>query len=476
VYRPFPVVEPVAATTGGRVRGRGFEHGLAFRGIPYAAPPVGPRRFRPPQPPERWDGVRDCTRWPAGVGVEDVLYLSLWTPGLDQARRPVMVWTASGRYFHGRAFARDGVVLVTASYRAAPFASLYLDELVPGVHGTGNLPLLDQIAVLEWVRDNAAAFGGDPDNVTVFGESHGGRYASALMTSPRAAGLVHRVIAMSLPRRGVGAAEPAERRAERFLAAVDVRAGDWEALGDVSPDQVLEAAWRVGPGDPVIVDGSVLDGDPAELVAAGRARAVDLLTGCTADEARYTMFPGDELGPLPSHRTDPDQVRDDISGWFAPTGLTVDNVLATYAVERLGATELDLLAAVATDHFRIASQRLAEAQLAHRDRVWMYRFSWRSPIRGGILRAFHWMDTAFAFDMLDEYRKLVGDDPPHALARAYHDAFVRFATCGDPGGGGLPAWPAYSLAHRPVMDFDVPCRLLLDPDPAERRLWEGARL
>jgi para-nitrobenzyl esterase len=226
----------------------------------------------------------------------------------------------------------------------------------------------------------------------------------------------------------------------------------------------------------VIVDGTVLDGQPEELLAAGRAAGVDLLTGSAADEARYTMFPGDELGPLPASRTDPDQVREDIAGWFAPTGLTVENVLATYAVERLGATELDLMAAVSTDHFRIASLRLAEAQLAHRDRVWVYRFSWRSPIRGGILGAFHWMDTAYAFDMLDEYRKLVGDRPARTLASDYHGAFLRFAASGDPGGGNLPAWPAYDLRRRPVMDFDTSCRLLLDPDPAERRLWEGARL
>jgi para-nitrobenzyl esterase len=169
-------------------------------------------------------------------------------------------------------------------------------------------------------------------------------------------------------------------------------------------------------------------------------------------------------------------VRHDIASWFAPTGLTVANVLATYAVERLGATELDLLAAVSTDHFRIASLRLAEAQLAHHGRVWVYRFSWRSPIRGGILGAFHWMDTAFAFDILDERRKLVGDDPPQELATAYHGAFVRFAATGDPNGGDLPEWPVYDTERRPVMDFDARCRLLLDPDPEERRIWEGARL
>jgi para-nitrobenzyl esterase len=151
-------------------------------------------------------------------------------------------------------------------------------------------------------------------------------------------------------------------------------------------------------------------------------------------------------------------------------------VLATYAVERLGATELDLLAAVSTDHFRMASVRLAEAQLVHHDRVWVYRFSWRSPIRDGVLGAFHWMDTAFAFDMLAEHRKLVGEDPPRALARAYHGALIRFARCGHPGGGGLPAWPAYDVDRRPVMDFAADCRLLLDPEPEERRIWEGARL
>jgi len=246
---------------------------MEFRGVPYAAPPVGARRFRPPHPPERWDGVRDCARWPATCA-EDVLYLNVWTPGLDRARCPVMFWTATGRQLHGRAFARDGVVMVTAGYREAPFASLYVDEVVPGVRGTGNLALLDQVAVLEWIRDNVQAFGGEPDNVTVFGESHGGRFTSALMVSPLAKGLVRRAIPMSLPRRGVGAAEPARRRAERFLATLDVRAGDREALGEVPADAVLEAAWRVGPGDQVIVDGAVLDGDPTELVAKLREHGV----------------------------------------------------------------------------------------------------------------------------------------------------------------------------------------------------------
>jgi para-nitrobenzyl esterase len=345
-----------------------------------------------------------------------------------------------------------------------------------GVEGTGNLILLDQVAALRWIQANIGRFGGDPDNVTVFGESHGGRSATALMVSPSAAGLMRRAIPMSLPRRGVGTAADARRRAERLLAMLDVRPGDWDTLGAVSADRLLEAAWRVGPGDQVIVDGTVLTGNPIDLVAEGAAAGVDLLTGCTADEARYTMFPGDELGPLSLDRTDRDQVRHDIGAWFAPTGLSVDNVLATYALERQGATELDLLAAVSTDHFRIASMRLAEAQLAHRDRVWIYRFSWKSPIRGGILGAFHWMDTAFAFDILDERRKLVGSSPPHELARDYHGAFVRFAATGDPNGGGLPNWPGYETDRRPVMDFDTPCRLVLDPDPEERRIWEGARL
>src|SRR5262249_51397932 len=159
---------------------------------------------------------------------------------LGDARRPVMLWAATRKRFHGRAFARDGVVLVTAGYRVAPYASLYVDEQVPGVEGTGNLALLDQVAVLEGIRDNIRAFGGDPDNVTVFGESHGGRFTTALMVSPRAAGLVHRAIPMSLPRRGVGEAEPARRRAERFLATLDIPAGDWDALGAAPADAVLE--------------------------------------------------------------------------------------------------------------------------------------------------------------------------------------------------------------------------------------------
>lgn len=464
---------PIAPTTAGKVSGEPFEQGVAFRGIPYAAPPVGSLRFRPPVAPEAWDGVRECTS-PHGRG-EDCLYLNVWTPGLDHARRPVMLWVATSLGFQGKAFARDGIVLVTASFRSPPFSGLCLDEFL--ADGTGNLALLDQVRALTWIKENIAEFGGDPDNVTVFGESHGGRNTTSMMVSPFAKGLVRRAIPMSLPRGPFARGEALQAASVRLLDALGVQRGDWDALGAIPTKRLVDVAREVGGGAPMfLIDGVVLPDEPAALVAQGCASEIDVLTGCSLEEARGAMFGGGGLTERQPNRANPDSVRRDIAAWFEGTSYTADELLRIYGSSRPGATELDLLAAIATDHFRIASVRLAEAQLVHHDRVWMYRFSWRTPVKGGLFGAYHWLDTGFAFDLLDERKDVVGDDPPYEVARAFHGAFVRFAATGDPGGGGLPAWPAYDTVRRPVMEFDTTCQLLEDPEPAERQLWEKAHL
>ncbi|MGI0130481.1 MAG: carboxylesterase family protein, partial [Thermoplasmata archaeon] len=244
----------VARTAAGLVEGFDDRGAIAFKGIPFAAPPTGRRRFRPPESPEPWDGVRRCREpgpaCPQHSDVaslryrapepksEDCLYLNVWTPALDDAQRPVLVFLHGGGYqsgsgavpiYNGRKFARHDAVLVTCNYRLALFGFLYLDEVFPGFEGTGNLAILDHVRALEWVRENIAAFGGDPDNVTVFGSSAGGISVGALMASPRAQGLFRHAAPMSSgPGRG-RSPELATRATRRFLELVDVRPGDTDA-------------------------------------------------------------------------------------------------------------------------------------------------------------------------------------------------------------------------------------------------------
>lgn len=471
------IADLVVGTSYGRISGARVEGGVEFRRIPYAAPPLGPRRFRPCQAPTPWDGVRDATgatRSPRDP--EDLLYLNIWTPAADDGRRPVMLWVATPVGFHGRAFARDGVVLVTGGYRMGPLAGLYQDDVIEELEGSANLSLLDQVAELEWLRENISNFGGDPDNICVFGESHGGRFTASLAASPRSRHLIRRAIPMSLPRARSQGVEGAAAAARRFFENVALKPGDWEGLGALTRPHVEEAARSAGVGGLVTIDGTVLPADPVEVLASGAAAHVDLMTGNSADEARYTMFPGEGGPRLPANRSDPARVREDIASWFEGTGYSVDDISKVYAAHRPAASEMDVLAAVSTDHFRVLSHRLAAGQRPHNDRVWMYRFSWPSPVRGGVLRSYHWLDTAFVFDMLAERRDDVGEPPPQDVASEYHRAFIRFASTGDPNGGNLPPWPVFDAAAPALMSFHVSPQVLIAPDAEELALWASARL
>jgi para-nitrobenzyl esterase len=481
---------------------------VVFRGIPYAAAPVGERRFKAPEPPRSWDGERPCLDFGpscpqltvSGSGLadalnvsgpldEDCLFLNVWTPAADGARRPTMVWLHGGAFtagsgaiplYDGGAFSRDDVVLVTVNYRLHAFGFLRLADLVPGSDATGNLGILDQIAALEWVRDNIAALGGDPDNVTVFGESAGGMSVGTLLGMPAARGLFRRAIAQS------GAAhcqlEPgvAERVARRFLELARIALGDLESLQRLPATRVVEIAARVSHLEqealladvyPAVkmpflpcIDGDLLPVRADRMAAAGHGSEVDLLIGTCRDEYRLFLWGLPEGAPA---TPDPD-----VSSYFPP-GTDVAGVQSTYAKAFAGRSDRDLAGAVAADAlFGIPALRLAEVRAEALAQTFMYRFDWESPVLDGRLGACHGLDLPFVFDQLIA-PAFHGADPPRQLADELHGAWVRFAATGDPAGGTLPTWPAYIPEQRAVMLFDAECRLAIDPAADVRRLWSG---
>ncbi|GAA4134229.1 carboxylesterase/lipase family protein [Actinomadura keratinilytica] len=484
----------IVETRYGKVRGRADNGVTAFLGIPYAAPPFGPRRFKAPQPPEPWDGVRDATAYgptapkpgyprpydmllpDPDIPGEDCLNLNVWTPDPGGSGMPVMVWIHGGAFrngsgavpvYNGAAFARDGVVCVTINYRL-------------GVEGFAHLPgapanrgLLDQIAALEWVRDNIAAFGGDPSRVTVFGESAGGMSVSTLLSLDL--GLFRRAVAQSgagsiaqtaddalLVTKEMAARLGVEPTAEGFarLAPAEIIPVQAAVAAEVAafPDPNRWGASTAAGGMSLtpVIDGDLLERRPEEAVAAGAGRGVDLLTGYTTEEFRLFLMPTGLADALT-----PDTVDLVAAGMGVPP-----HVVAGYRERHADLTPGELLAAIITDSmFRIPANRLAEAHAAHAP-TWMYEFAWRSPRPD--LGACHALELGFVFDNLHsaDTEGMAGPNPPQRLADAMHRAWVDFAAHGDPG------WPRFDADARRVKVFDaVADEVVRDPRGDDRKLW-----
>ena len=482
---PATVIRTVAQ---GKLRGEATKAGqnpdglVIFRGVPFAQPPVGPLRFRPPQRPAPWTGIREALRFAAAAPQlgdggfeqsEDCLYLNLWAPA-QGGPYPILVWIHGGGFTGGRAseplfdgshFARAGIVCITVAYRLGALGFLDVSPLLgPTYAGSADNPLRDLIAALEWVQENASAFGGDKQRVTIGGESAGAKLTDMLMGVPSARPLFHQMISES------GGAERIWPSARAVEVAGDFGAA-WRRQTSLEPKRLLDAPIRqiLEVQDSFTrdyplhfplraeLDSNLVPRLPIEAIHAGSTRGKRLLLGTNRDESAFF------LGPHPQKEL---------------TGANLGNLtLAQFqSVEQkyreLYPTETEewrRIHSVTAEEYWIPSIRVAEAHVAAGGEAFVYRLDFPGTGRFAGL-AFHSYDLRFVWENF-------GQDQPSAaaqsLATAMHDAWVAFIKSGTPAAAGLPEWSAYSLATRPTMILDQPCRLELDPAAAELKLWDG---
>jgi carboxylesterase type B len=501
-------MDSVVSTTNGQLRGSADGGVHRFLGVPYAAPASGANRLRPPQPVQPWTDVRDATRygaapfqlappesagteWDTGLAGEDCLNLNIWTPDPGGSGLPVMVWIQGGAFeigstaaYDGRNFARDGVVCVVINWRVGADGFLDLGD------GQANVGLLDQVAALEWVRGNIAAFGGDPGNVTVFGQSAGAMSIGVLLSMPRAGGLFRRAILQS------GAAHHAiptgtAQRIGGFLAGKLGVPPTREALAAVPAQQFLAAQAELkadlfADPDPArwgqevlsssmlwqpTVDGDVIPRRPIERIAAGAGSTVDVMVGTNTEDWKLFLA----ITGVISKVSEQDLVESRSVDGFPPIGaygLPAGTAYREYRAHYPDSSPGDVLAAVETDWWvRLPAIRLADARAtsATSARTFMYEFAWSAPGLGAV----HAVEVPFVFGTLDKHSRLfgplLGADPPQELADAMHAAWVSFAATGDPG------WPDYDLERRATMLFNIDSSLVYDPRAWERELWADVR-
>jgi para-nitrobenzyl esterase len=498
----------IVNTKSGKLEGTVDKGLYIFKGIPYAAPPVGKLRWMPPQPVKSWPGVRPVKAYgaiapqPVMPGMktmgapdfasqpqsEDCLFLNVWTPGLDDAKRPVYFWIHGGAFFIGAGsddmFAagtlprRGDIVMVSINYRLGALGFLNWHNVTGGkIPSTGNEAMLDMVTALDWVRNNIAAFGGDPSNITISGFSAGGESVSTLLSLPAARGKFHKALGRSGADVITGPLDFSDKVAEKILSILNLKSKDIDALRALTVQQVLEAqqqlvafynqtAHRTAPFQPV-VDGKILPELPLISIKKGSSKNIPLMAGTSIDEMKFMTVSGadaniDESGMLK-------RLQSVLPAEFIP-GLVKSY---TEILKQRGSpiTPASLLGSINTDKmFRIPTIRLVEAQRDNSAPAYNYLFTYKSPALGGIMGAIHGIDNPFLFGALD--KDFTGVDKElESLSVKIQDSAIAFMKTGDPSCQSAGQWPVYGKERR-TMVFDRKSGVVSAPYEAERAAWD----
>ena len=506
----------IVATTAGKIRGFTRDGVFVFKGVPYADTTAGANRFLPPQPVKPWTDVRPTIawgpvsphgpragwvnqeeqflyQWDDGFEGEDMLRVNVWTPSVNDSRkRPVLVWLHGGGYasgsdrelrpYDGERLAREhDVVLVSANHRLNVLGFLDLSQIGGEKYASsGNVGMLDLVSALEWVRDNIAHFGGDPGNVTIFGQSGGGGKVTTLMGMPAAKGLFHKAVAISGSLFSFGTPDGATKLANGVLTELGIGKDDLSRLHSIPASQLVAAAFAaqakvapfafpklgalsLGLGWQPLVDGKVLPTRPFDPNAPAESANVPFLVGSTFHE----FSPG--INNPKAHLMD----------WAAldkalqpRLGAQTAPVIAEYRKVFPNAKPLEILGLAGADLFRRGAVLQAERKAAQSGApAYLYWFGWKTPVLDGRPLAYHCQDLAMWFDNIDLAAQSTGGVPTaRALASKMSGALVAFARTGNPNHPGIPKWPAYSVTNPANMIFDEKVEVRLDPDREARRL------
>jgi para-nitrobenzyl esterase len=507
----------IVETSGGKLCGARRGAVSVFKGIPYGAPVNGPARFRPPHKADSWAGIRDmvdfgpvCPQDPKAARLdpsslfgqvfdpepsldnvgEDCLVLNVWTPAADTGKRPVMVWLHGGGFARGsgsisffdgtRLALRGDTVVVTLNHRLNVFGHLDLSEIGGTAFAhSGNAGMLDIVLALEWVRDNIAAFGGDPGNVTIFGESGGGGKVLALLAMPSARDLFHRTIVQSGPLPRVNTRERAAEIAHTLLGELELTKATLGQIEDVPHPRLVAASLAtegkmqgmrildgtMGCWQPVL-DDTILPHHPGDPASHGLFPDIPMMIGTTKDELAMQFM------ALPNFAT----LSMEQAGQLCAlaTGQPMDDALAFYQSMQPEESPFYLMANVLSDLGAwyptggLAEGRAAQASAP----VYHYVLGWETPVMGGRFRSPHMLDLPLMFDNVDRMPRFLGDGPePQRLADQMSETWLAFARTGDPGNAAIPQWPRYSSADRASLFFDVNSKVVEDYKAPIRRFW-----